>query len=85
MNTPCHDFEMWSRFLRRQSAAPTPSRIYLDYAAAAPMSEAAIRAMQPFLAVEFGNPGGIHREGVVAKRALEAFREQVAQIGRAHV
>ncbi|MFM2424031.1 MAG: hypothetical protein RLZZ70_420, partial [Candidatus Parcubacteria bacterium] len=55
------------------------NRIYLDYAAAAPMSPAAKAAMMPFLDDTFGNPGGIHFEGVAAKRALEEFRVQVAR------
>ncbi len=54
-------------------------RIYMDYAAAAPMTAAAKVAMMPYLADVFGNPGGIHTEGVLAKRALEEFRTTVAR------
>ncbi len=58
----------------------TKKRIYLDYAAATPMTEAAIAAMTRFLREDFGNAGGIHKEGVTAKRALEGFRAQVARL-----
>ncbi|MFM2339716.1 MAG: hypothetical protein RLZZ360_352 [Candidatus Parcubacteria bacterium] len=57
----------------------TNNRIYLDYAAATPMTTAAAAAMTRFLSEDFGNPGGIHKEGVTAKRALEEFRTQVAR------
>ncbi|MFN3692952.1 MAG: cysteine desulfurase family protein [Candidatus Paceibacteria bacterium] len=57
----------------------TPRRIYLDFAAATPMTAAAVAAMTHFLRADFGNPGGIHKEGVTAKRALEEFRTEVAR------
>jgi cysteine desulfurase len=69
----------WSR---RQTSQPAKTgatqRIYLDYAAAAPMVPAAKAAMLPFLDETFANPGGIHTEGVAAKRAVEEFRRMVA-------
>ncbi len=80
MNTPCHDFEMWSRFLKKTAKDAMSRRIYLDYAAATPMFPEAVAAMRPFLETEFANPGGIHREGVAAKRALEGFRTEVARV-----
>ncbi len=64
---------------RRDVRPQTQKRIYLDYAAATPMTEAAVAAMTRFLREDFGNPGGIHKEGVIAKRALEEFRMQVAR------
>ncbi|MCU0678414.1 MAG: aminotransferase class V-fold PLP-dependent enzyme [Candidatus Pacebacteria bacterium] len=70
---------MWSRFLRKNNQS-SQNRVYLDYAAAAPMTAAAQAAMMPYLTDVFGNPGGIHREGVLAKRALEDFRTQVARV-----
>lgn len=82
-NSPCHDFPMsillWlkSKFEARPR---TPKRVYLDYAAATPMTAAAVAAMTRFLREDFGNPGGIHQEGVTAKRALEGFRTQVARL-----
>ncbi|QQG37730.1 MAG: cysteine desulfurase [Candidatus Kaiserbacteria bacterium] len=52
-------------------------RIYLDYASAPPVSEAAIRAMRAAEMLE-GNPGGLHAEAVAAKASLEASRERIA-------
>lgn len=68
-------------WLKPQSEARprTLKRIYLDYAAATPMTAAAAAAMTRFLREDFGNPGGIHKEGVIAKRALEEFRTEVAR------
>lgn len=67
-------------FKPQSEARPrTLKRIYLDYAAATPMTAAAAAAMTRFLREDFGNPGGIHKEGVIAKRALEEFRTEVAR------
>ena len=55
------------------------SRIYLDYAAATPLSQAAFSAMTPFLVGNFGNASAIHQEGEVARKAVEEARERVAQ------
>ncbi len=63
----------------RKTKKSAAKRIYLDYAAATPMTAAAKAAMLPFLSDMFGNPGGIHKEGVAAKRALEGFRTEVAR------
>ncbi|MBI2030771.1 cysteine desulfurase [Candidatus Kaiserbacteria bacterium] len=52
-------------------------RIYLDYAGATPVCEAAALAAAKAAAL-FGNPGAIHAEGVQAKRALENARESIA-------
>ncbi len=82
-NSPCHDFEMrfWPKKNSKFEERPrTKKRVYLDYAAATPMTEAAVAAMTRFLRDDFGNPGGIHLEGVRAKRALEEFRTTVARI-----
>lgn len=52
-------------------------RVYMDYAAATPVHEAAVRAMRD--AERFiGNPGGIHAEGVAALASLERSRESIA-------
>src|SRR3989344_1673653 len=48
-------------------------RIYMDYASAAPVLPAALRAMREAEALA-GNPGAIHAEGVAAKHALEHAR-----------
>jgi len=53
-------------------------RIYLDYAAATPLSPAAFAAMKPYLEGIFGNPSAIHAEGVAARKAVESARESIA-------
>ena len=52
-------------------------RIYLDYAAAAPVRAEAKRVMLEAMDL-FANPGTIHADGVSAKKALEEAREKVA-------
>jgi cysteine desulfurase len=65
-----HNADMLDFFIRR---------IYLDYAAATPVSRATCDAMR---AAEHlvGNPGAIHREGVEAQRAFEHAREDMAAV-----
>src|SRR3954447_2018256 len=53
---------------------------YLDHAASTPMRPEAIAAMLPFLADHPGNPSGSHEASRVAKTALEAAREDVAEV-----
>jgi cysteine desulfurase len=52
---------------------------YLDYAATTPMRPEARAAMEPFLAVSFGNPSGGHTAARAAKTGLEEARERVAE------
>ena len=53
-------------------------RIYLDYAATAPLQPAARQAMEPWLTAGFGNPSSLHAEGRAAKDALDIARERVS-------
>lgn len=53
-------------------------RVYLDYAAATPLSASAFSAMLPYLKTAFGNPSAIHAEGVHARKAVESARESIA-------
>ncbi len=62
----------------------TKKRIYLDYAASTPLDPRVFRVMKPFLETQFGNPGSIHREGVVAKGAIDSARKNIADTVRAH-
>lgn len=58
-------------------------RLYVDAAAATPLGKSAqseLLRLLPF----FGNPGGLHREAVEAKRELEAARNTVADAVGAH-
>lgn len=53
-------------------------RIYLDYASAAPVCAEAQKAVRKAESL-IGNPGGIHTEGVEAKKALDDARARVAK------
>lgn len=56
-----------------------PKRIYLDYAAATPVSREVLNVMRPFWTDNFGNPGGIHAEGVASEQAVDDARTKVAR------
>ncbi len=51
-------------------------RHYFDYASTTPLRTEVVRAMN---SAPFGNPGSVHLEGVLAKRALEEARKEVAR------
>lgn len=53
-------------------------RIYLDYAATAPVLPEVLDAMLPFFVSSFGNASGIHAEGREARKAVEQARRQAA-------
>lgn len=55
-------------------------RVYLDHAAATPLDNRVKSAMLPYLSEEFGNPGGLYREGRRAKETLDASRKIVASV-----
>jgi cysteine desulfurase len=55
-------------------------KIYLDYNASTPIAPEVQEAMRPFLNSYFGNPSALHFAGVPAKQAVEAAREQVANL-----
>jgi len=55
-------------------------RIYLDHAAGTPLDPRVKEIMEPYLIEEFGNPGGLYREGRRAKDAIENARETVAGV-----
>lgn len=59
-------------------------RIYLDYAAATPLSSAAWMAMEPILTGVWGNPSSLHAEGIRAHQALKKAHEVVASCIDAH-
>ncbi len=54
-------------------------RIYLDYAAATPLSPEAATVMQKVSGQVYGNPSAVHQEGQVARAAVENARKLVAQ------
>lgn len=55
------------------------TRVYLDHAAATPLSPVARTAMLPYLTDQYGNPSAIHAEGRAARQAVETARLQVAR------
>ena len=68
--TPWHDLQNLSMFEKK--------RVYLDYAAATPLSKAAFLAMEPYLREVYGNPSAIHTEGMAGRRGVEEARDRVA-------
>ncbi|MAF25424.1 cysteine desulfurase NifS [bacterium] len=57
----------------------TTKKVYLDYAAATPLSPEVRRAMQPYLTEDYGNPSSLHDLGRSAKEAVEESRVFVAR------
>lgn len=55
-------------------------KVYLDYAAAAPVLPEVMAAMLPYLKDVYGNPQSIHAWGDAAREAIEHAREQVAAL-----
>jgi cysteine desulfurase len=53
-------------------------RIYLDYAASTPVAPEVLAAMKPYLSEHFGNPSSIHREGQIARAAIDEARAAAA-------
>jgi cysteine desulfurase len=54
--------------------------IYLDYNATTPLAPEVVKAMQPYLGEEFGNPSSDYPLGLRAKGAVAAARRQVADL-----
>ncbi len=54
-------------------------RIYLDYSATTPIDKDVLKAMQPYLAAEFGNASSLHTFGQKARAGVEKAREQIAK------
>jgi cysteine desulfurase len=55
-------------------------RVYLDNASTTPLLPEVRDVMLPYLGELFGNPSSLHDYGDPAREALEAAREQVAQL-----
>ena len=67
----------WSIYLNDHFMKFWEKRIYADAAAATPLSVRVQKEMTR-LGGLFGNPGGLHKEAVEAKRELEQARERAA-------
>ena len=57
--------------------------IYLDNAATTQIDPVVLEAMWPYLATEYGNPGGLYGLGRSANAAVQTAREKVAQFIKA--
>jgi len=55
-------------------------RVYFDNNATTPLAPEVFEAMRPYLTEDFGNASSIHWYGQRAKAAIEAAREQVAEL-----
>ncbi len=56
----------------------TQRKIYLDHAAATPLLDKVFLEMKKYWSLDFGNPGSIHSFGIMADRALNQARRDVA-------
>ena len=54
--------------------------IYLDYAAATPLSEKALKAMLPYFNEEFFNPSAAYLPAVHVRRAYEKAKDDIAHV-----
>lgn len=59
-------------------------RIYLDHNATTPLHAEVLESMLPILREHFGNPSSVHSFGRAARVRVDAAREQVASLIRAH-
>ncbi len=73
----------WSALGLRRSVLSERKRVYLDNAGATEMSVSARSALMDSLPI-FGNPSGIHKEGVEAGLLLDKARVMCATVLNAH-
>ena len=62
------------------AGAPSPERVYLDYASFAPVDPRVLAVMRPFLEAGIGNPSAPHSLGAEARASLDATRVKVARL-----
>ena len=80
----------WKCASSRKRAADWPLRsdgmapVYFDHNATAPLDEAVLAAMLPWLQGQYGNPSSRHVFGRAARQAVEEAREKVAGAAGAH-
>lgn len=56
------------------------NRVYLDHAAGTPVLPEVLEVMLPYFSDQFGNPGGVYKEGQEAREAVSNARKRVAEI-----
>jgi len=56
-----------------------PDSVYLDNSATTPIADEVLAAMEPYYAVEYGNPSSLHRFGRRARTAIEDARAAIAE------
>jgi cysteine desulfurase len=54
--------------------------VYFDHNATTPVAETVLEAMLPYLRERFGNASSRHELGTIARRAIDAARQQVAAL-----
>ncbi|HXH84644.1 MAG TPA: cysteine desulfurase family protein [Candidatus Tectomicrobia bacterium] len=64
----------------RPATPAAPARVYLDYAAFAPVDPRVVAVMRPFLEGGVGNPSALHSLGLEARASLDAARSKVARL-----
>lgn len=55
-------------------------RLYFDYAATTPLDPRVLKVMQPYFALEFGNPSNLYELGRNANRAIKEATQTIADI-----
>ncbi|MEO5366315.1 MAG: cysteine desulfurase [Magnetococcus sp. WYHC-3] len=55
-------------------------QVFVDFASTTPTDEKVLKAMMPFFRHDFSNPSSLHGGGVIAKKAIEIARKNVAKI-----
>jgi cysteine desulfurase len=58
------------------------NHVYLDHNATTPLDERVLDAMLPYMKAQYGNASSRHELGTVARKAVNAAREQVAALVR---
>jgi cysteine desulfurase len=66
---------------RKSSRIPASmEHVYFDHNATTPLDDKVLEAMLPYLRERFGNASSRHEFGIVARRAIDTARQQVAAL-----
>ena len=58
------------------------NEIYLDNSATTPVAEEVLQAMEPYWAIQYGNPSSPHLRGVAAEKTMNSCRNQLGSMLR---